>query len=78
MIDDEKIFIYDPFTHQKLLIDEETLVADYRLYHDWKVYQSFTGNPKVSDWIKAKEDAAKDMDSEPAIPRIISYVKEKE
>lgn len=78
MSDNEQnlIFIYDRFTHQKLLIDEETLVKDYRQYHDWLVYESFTGNPKVSDWLKAKEDAMKDMSIEPAVPRTISYVRE--
>jgi len=70
MSDENLIFIYDRFTHQKLLIDEETLVKDYRQYHDWLVYESFTGNPSVSDWLKAKEDAQKAMAGyEPIVPR---------
>jgi hypothetical protein len=71
MIDnEEQILIYDRFTHQKLLIDEETLVADYRQYHDWYVYENFTDNPTVADWLKAKQDAEKAMAGyEPIVPR---------
>lgn len=72
------IFIYDRFTHQKLLISEEELVADYRQYHDWLVYDSYTGNPTVAEWIKAKQDAEKAM-NEPIVSRNPDdYLKAKE
>jgi len=51
------ILIYDRFTRQKLLITEEGLIQDYKQFHDWYVYESMTGNSKVSEWVKAKEDA---------------------
>jgi hypothetical protein len=56
MSEENLIFIYDPFTHQKLLIDEETLTKNFQDYWDWKVYESYTGNPTVKAWLQKKKE----------------------
>lgn len=48
------LFIYDPHTHQKLMIEEDAIMARYQEFHDWKIWESTTGNPKVSEWYKER------------------------
>lgn len=65
---DNLIFIYDTFTHQRLLIDEETLEKEFQLYWDWKIYESFTGNPTVKEYIDKKKKKDLDAILDPFIP----------